>query len=70
MPSLKEIFRNRNKVYDPVHDHVVGVDEEQRRLLMEEFFNSGDPVPEPEPPKEEVIFKLPGIRIVRITRSS
>jgi hypothetical protein len=68
--SLKEIFRNRKEIYDPVHAHVPGVNEEYVRELREKFFNDGDPMPKPEPPKEEIIFKLPGIRIVRITRSS
>ena len=63
--SLKEIF-NKKPPYDPVHAHIPGIDEEQRRLLIGEDLNGGDPVSKPEEPKEEIIFKLPGIRLVRV----
>ncbi len=61
--------KEKKPIYDPLHAHVPGVDEEQRRLLIEQFINGGDPMPKPEPPKEEIIFKLPGIRLVRTTRA-
>jgi len=48
--------KEKKPIYDPLHAHVPGVDEEQRRLLIEQFINGGDPMPKPEPPKEEIIF--------------
>ena len=66
---LKDIFRKKEVPYDFFNGHVLDVDEEQRRLLIEEIINGGDPMPKPEPPKEEIIFKLPGIRLVRTTRA-
>ena len=67
--SLKEIFRKKEVPYDPVHAHVPGVNERWTQNLREEFINGGDPMPKPEPLKEEIIFKLPGIRLVRTTRA-
>ena len=66
---LKEIFSKRKDVYDPVYAHVPGVNEEYRRQLLEEHINGGDPMPKSEPPKIEIISILPGIKVVRTTRS-
>lgn len=61
--------KEKKPIYDPLHAHVTGVDEEQAELLRREYLTAGDPMPKPEPPKEEIIFKLPGIRLVRTTRA-
>ena len=67
---LKEIFSKRKDIYDPVHAHVPGVNEEYRRQLLEEHINGGDPIPRSEPPREEIISIFPGIKLVRTTRSN
>ena len=63
--SLKEIFRKKEVPYDPVHAHVLGVNERWTEYLRKEFINGGDPMPEPEPPKERIVFNFAGIKLVR-----
>lgn len=60
--------KEKKPIYDPVHDHVQGVDDNERRRLIEEFY-AGDPIPKPEPSKIETISIFPGIKLVRTTRS-
>ncbi len=57
--------KEKKPVYDPVHAHVPGVDEEQAELLRREYFNGGDPIPKPELPKERIVFNFAGIKLVR-----
>jgi len=61
--------KEKKPVYDPVHAHVPGVDEEQAELLRREYFNGGDPMPKSEYPKIEIISIFPGIKLVRTTWS-
>jgi len=61
--------KEKKPIYDPLHAHVTGVDEEQAELLRREYLTAGDPMPKPEPPKIEIISIFPGIKLVRTTRS-
>lgn len=67
--SRKEIISKRKNIYDPVHAHVPGVDEQYRQVSIEKIFNSGDPLPKSKNDlvKERILFHIPGIKI--ITRS-
>jgi len=66
--SLKEILK-RKVPYDPVTAPVPGIDPKQWADSINKYKNAGDPMPKREPPKEEIIFKLPGIRLVRRIRA-